>query len=97
LNERLPHFWIKKDGQQLSTLDLIGKGLTIVAGWRALRLDKISLEPGVTAPLTTHVLDETDANTLGIGPEAVRMFLPSGRSLDDSEANALGIAHSSPS
>jgi 2-polyprenyl-6-methoxyphenol hydroxylase-like FAD-dependent oxidoreductase len=94
LNERLPHFWIKKDGQQLSTLDLIGTGLTIVAGSRALRLDKINLEPGVTPPLTTHVLDDADASALGIGPEAVRMFLPSGRSLDESEANALGIAHS---
>jgi putative polyketide hydroxylase len=81
LNGRLPHCWINKGTQKLSTLDLIGEGLTILAGPRAARSDTIVSAPRVTAPLTTHVLDESDANTLGINPGAVKIFLPNGRSL----------------
>ena len=81
LNGRIPHCWIKDGAHKLSTLDLIGEGLTVVAGPRAARSDKIVSGLRITAPLTTHVLDESDANALGIDAGAVGVFLPNGRSI----------------
>ena len=94
LNGRLPHRWVEKKGQKVSTLDLIGEGLTILAGPQALLPDTIGSELRIAAPITTHVLNETDAKSLGIDPDAVNMLLPNGRGLDETGAKTLGIVGS---
>ena len=54
---RAPHAWLEADGVRCSTLDLFGRGLTLLvqgssAGWRAAARQVMRAAPGV--PVAVH-------------------------------------------
>ena len=74
LNGRLAHAWLPSgNGRRRSTLDLVGRGLTLLAGPDAqLRTDDLDL--GV--PLAVHPVDAGTARVLGVGPGGVVLVRP---------------------
>src|SRR5215217_1063372 len=77
LNGRLPHAWLPQaNGHPLSTLDLLGPGLTLLTGpdhhpWTAAAaiLDAVF-------PLELHALDHRTAATLDIDPDGALLARP---------------------
>ncbi|WP_448810899.1 FAD-dependent monooxygenase [Agromyces bauzanensis] len=71
--DRIPHVWLP-DGRT-STLDLLGDGLTVLAGPRA----------GVTParprelPVSVHRVDQATADALDIGADGLMLVRPDGR------------------
>ncbi|MYV49618.1 FAD-dependent monooxygenase [Streptomyces sp. SID2888] len=67
---RLPHQWLTRDGERVSTLDLVDYRFTLLAGPRGDRwvkaLDQVPARIGV--PVDAHVIDE-DAWSRGVGVE----------------------------
>ena len=81
LNGRLPHHWVSGGEAERSTVDLIGDGLTLLAGpadprWAGCR-DAIRSK----APIDVHVLDEGTASALGLRPAGALLAWPDGREL----------------
>jgi hypothetical protein len=80
LNGRLPHAWLpRRNGRPLSTLDLLGRGLTLLTGpdsapWTAATA---TLDPAV--PLDLHTLDHRTAATLGIDRDGALLARPDAR------------------
>jgi putative polyketide hydroxylase len=80
LNGRLPHAWLpQRNGRPLSTLDLLGQGLTLLTGpdpapWTAATA---TLDPAV--PLDLHTLDRRTAATLGIDRDGALLARPDAR------------------
>jgi putative polyketide hydroxylase len=77
LNNRLPHAWLTGANRHpRSTLDLLGPGLTLLAGpsgaaWTAAAA---TLDPPF--PLEAHPLDPEAAATVGIGPSGAALVRP---------------------
>jgi putative polyketide hydroxylase len=98
LNGRLAHRWLRRRSQTVSTLDLLGDGLTMLTGPTAPSLLDSSAALNGIAPVTTHVLDEATAQRLRIPlagavllrPDGQRCSLPNGSHLN--KAGALSPA-----
>lgn len=81
LGGRLPHHWLAAGGQERSTIDLIGDGLTLLAGpadpcWARF----VDTEPP-NPPVTMHVLDTRTADALDLPPAGALLARPDGREL----------------
>jgi hypothetical protein len=80
LNGRLRHAWLpRRNGRPLSTLDLLGQGLTLLTGpdpapWTAATA---TLDPA--APLDLRTLDQRTAATLGIDRHGALLARPDAR------------------
>ena len=81
LGERLPHHWLPNRNRRLSTLDLIGDGLTLLAGPGDDRWLNTASELTTRAPVTNHVLDAATARLLGIPRGGAALYRPDGRRL----------------
>jgi putative polyketide hydroxylase len=101
LNGRLAHRWLQHLGKRVSTLDLLGDGLTLVAsshdGGRLHAADALSR----AAPIVTRFVDAEIAADLGIPAGDTALFRPDGRALmrwsnAASLAMAAGSGVSSP-
>ncbi|GAA4224501.1 hypothetical protein GCM10022254_04060 [Actinomadura meridiana] len=84
LHGRVAHRWLPRGGRRLSTLDLLGDGLTalIRPGGSTGTGGPAEAEPpvaGLHAPVTTHVLDEDTADALGVPPVGSMLLTPGGR------------------
>jgi len=81
LGGRLPHHWLPADGQELSTIDLIGDGLTVLAGPSDPRWLRFATYVKPNAPLNVHVVDARTSQALGLQPTGALLARPDGREL----------------
>jgi len=75
---RIPHVWLGRTGDQLSTLDLLGPGLTVLTGpdpatWRGASFT------GASTPIDVHSVDDVTARVLGIRGEGAILVRPDGQ------------------
>jgi 2-polyprenyl-6-methoxyphenol hydroxylase-like FAD-dependent oxidoreductase len=78
---RAPHVWTQKDGQRVSTLDLVGQGYAVIAGpegrdWLAATERARAALPGLA--LTAHVLGPDVAEAYGLEPSGASLVRPDG-------------------
>jgi putative polyketide hydroxylase len=78
LGGRIAHLWLRGDARDVSTLDLLGTGLTLFSGPRghSWRTAAASLEEPV--PLAARTLDEFTARGLGITGAGALLVRPDG-------------------
>jgi putative polyketide hydroxylase len=74
LNGRVAHHWVRRGGQTVPTLDLLGDGLTLLAA-----PGPSPPRPASSAPVVTHVLDEATARALDLAPGHALLLRPDGR------------------
>jgi 2-polyprenyl-6-methoxyphenol hydroxylase-like FAD-dependent oxidoreductase len=80
LGGRLPHHWLA-GGQERSTVDLIGDGLTLLAGPSDPRWLRFARYFKPNAPLDVHVIDARTSQALGLRPAGALLARPDGHEL----------------
>jgi hypothetical protein len=81
LNGRLPHHWVPTSDEERSTIDLIGDGLTLLAGPADPRWATYRECARPSAPLDVHVLDASTADALDLTPTGALLTRPDGHEL----------------
>jgi putative polyketide hydroxylase len=81
LGGRLPHHWLRAGGRERSTVDLIGDGLTLLAGPSDPRWLRFASYFKPNAPLNVHVIDAHTSEALGLQPTGALLAWPDGREL----------------
>jgi putative polyketide hydroxylase len=81
LGGRLPHHWLPAGDQERSTVDLIGDGLTVLAGPSDPRWLRFATYIKPNAPLNVHVIDAHTSEALGLQPTGALLARPDGREL----------------
>jgi putative polyketide hydroxylase len=77
LNGRLAHAWLPDgNGRPRSTLDLIGRGLTLLTGPDGADWADAAATLPTAAPLEVHRLDAVTAATLGVGADGAVLVRP---------------------
>ena len=79
LNGRLAHHWIHTTGRPISTLDLIGDGLTLLAAPGDPRWAGATAHHRGPVPLTAHLLDAETADALELRAQGAMLVRPDGR------------------
>jgi hypothetical protein len=78
LGGRVAHAWLRRDGRRVSTLDLLGPGLTLFTG-----PDAAAWEAAATvdtpAPLAVQPLDGAAAAAVGTGGRGAALVRPDGQ------------------
>jgi putative polyketide hydroxylase len=97
LGGRLRHHWLAGD-QERSTVDLIGDGLTLLAGPSDPRWLRFARYFKPNAPLDVHVIDARTSEALGLQPTGALLARPDGRELRrwTSADTAIAAAAESP-
>lgn len=97
LGGRLPHHWLPGGDQERSTVDLIGDGLTLLAGPSDPRWLRFARYFEPNAPLNVHVIDARTSEALGLQPTGALLARPDGRELGrwTSVGTAIATAESS--
>ena len=80
LGGRLPHHWVAGD-QERSTVDLMGDGLTLLAGPSDRRWLRFATYFKPSAPVNVHVIDARTSEALGLRPTGALLARPDGREL----------------
>lgn len=78
LNGRLTHAWLERDGARVSTIDLIGDGLTVLAAADDPRWPSAAAGTGLNAPVRVEVVDGAAAAALDLGPAGAVLVRPDG-------------------
>jgi 2-polyprenyl-6-methoxyphenol hydroxylase-like FAD-dependent oxidoreductase len=81
LGGRLPHHWLSVGDKERSTIDLIGDGLTLLAGPSDPRWARIADIVPPNPPTEVHVLDADTADALDLPPAGALLARPDGREL----------------
>jgi putative polyketide hydroxylase len=76
LGGRVAHAWLRRGGRRVSTLDLLGPGLTLFTGPDAAAWQAAVDAP---APLTVQPLEGTAAGAVGIGGHGAALLRPDGQ------------------
>ena len=78
LGNRLPHAWVPTRQGRVSTLDLLGPGLTLFTGPEDTTWDVTATLLHDRVPLVIRRLDAISARALGIGPGGALLARPDG-------------------
>ena len=78
LGARIPHLWLPAPSGRVSTLDLLGPGLTLFTGPAGGAWASAATRLRVPVPLRAHPLDAVTARGLGIGPSGAVLTRPDG-------------------
>lgn len=81
LGGRLPHHWLPSNDQRQSTVDLIGDGLTLLAGAADPRWGRFADTQPSSPPIDVHMLDAHTADALDLPPAGALLARPDGREL----------------
>jgi 2-polyprenyl-6-methoxyphenol hydroxylase-like FAD-dependent oxidoreductase len=97
LGGRIAHLWLPGESGRVSTLDLLGDGLTLITGPAAGAWEAAAGSIRVRGPLTIRSLDPLTARALGITGRGALLVRPDGHpaalwSGDEDEARALRAA-----
>jgi putative polyketide hydroxylase len=76
---RLPHVWQHQAGGRLSTLDLLGPGLTLLTGPPGTRWHDLAAGLAISMPLTVHGVDTVAVAAFDIGADGAVLVRPDGR------------------
>jgi putative polyketide hydroxylase len=76
LNGRLPHRWVPRGRRTVSTLDLVGGGITLLAGPDCPRQTRTAAMLSTRAPVAAHILDRSTAQELGIPAKGAILVRP---------------------
>jgi putative polyketide hydroxylase len=79
LGGRVAHAWLARDGRRVSTLDLLGPGLTLFTGPHAAAWQAAAAAVEVPAPLAVRPLDGAAAGAVGIGGQGAALVRPDGQ------------------
>jgi putative polyketide hydroxylase len=88
LGGRIPHLWVEAAGRRVSTLDLVGDGLTLFTG-PDTDVDAPTRTNG-SAPLIVRALPAMTARALGIEPSGSLLVRPNGVPAQGSSAVPAG-------
>ncbi|HEY1275919.1 MAG TPA: FAD-dependent monooxygenase [Thermoleophilaceae bacterium] len=84
---RIPHVWLASGGGRVSTLDLLGPGLTLFAGPRWAAATSVSAR----APVTVRRLDAISARAMGVSADGALVARPDGRPAEVLTAGAPAL------
>jgi 2-polyprenyl-6-methoxyphenol hydroxylase-like FAD-dependent oxidoreductase len=79
LNGRLAHHWVCAPGRRVSTLDLVGDGLTLLAGPGEPRWNSVTAHHYGCVPVKVHTLDAGTADALHLERGGAMLVRPDGR------------------
>jgi putative polyketide hydroxylase len=92
LGGRIQHLWVEAEGERVSTLDLVGDGLTLFTGPDAKAVEAPASADG-SAPVTVRQLPAITARALGIGPGRSLLVRPGGVPARGRQEVALAAVH----
>ena len=78
LGARIPHLWCPTSNGQVSTLDLVGPGLTLLTGPSGAAWVDAASGLATSVPLAVRHLDAVTARGLGLGPAGAVLTRPDG-------------------
>ena len=94
LSGRLAHRWVPRGSETLSTLDLLGHGLTVLAGPEEPGWIEATESLETRAPVAAHIVDQPVADSLGIPRGGALLLRPDGRQV--LQWTGLDAPHHSP-
>jgi putative polyketide hydroxylase len=92
LGGRIQHLWVEAEGGRVSTLDLVGDGLTLFTGPDAETVEVPASADG-SAPVTVRPLPAMTARALGIAPGRPLLVRPSGVPARGQQEAAFAAVH----